>query len=184
MDAYRTMWFLFAVVWALAAFETKRTVRRQTAASRILQSVVVVFGFLLLFRPWIFPVLDIRIVPAGPAATFCGVALTAAGIALAIWARLTLGRNWSGTVTLKQDHQLIRSGPYRFVRHPIYSGFLLAMAGTAIGYGLLPCLIGFVLTFAGLWAKWQTEEKFMLQQFGAQYLQYRREVKAVVPGLL
>ena len=184
MDAYQAMWLVFIIVWMLAAIASKRTVRRQTLSSRILQGVIVILGFLLLLQPWRFQALDIRFVPAAPATTVCGLTLTAAGIGIAFWARFALGRNWSGTVTVKQDHQLIRNGPYRIVRHPIYSGFLLAMAGTAIGYGMMTCLLGLALTFVGLWTKWKTEEKFMVEQFGAQYLQYRREVKAVIPGVL
>ena len=184
MDTYQALWLAFAIVWTLAAFATKRTVRRQTSTSRIVQSSLVVFGFLLLLRPWILPALDIRVIPDSPPINFCGIVLTAAGIALAIWARLVIGTNWSGSVTVKRNHQLIRTGPYRFVRHPIYSGILLAMLGTAVGYGMLPGLIGFALTFIALLAKWQIEEKFMIEEFGDQYHQYRREVKAVIPGLL
>ena len=184
MDAFLWLWLVFAIVWFLAALASKRTLRRQTPTGRLLQGGIIALGFFLLFQPWNLQPLDVRFVPATQATTFCGIAFTAAGIAFAIWARLTIGRNWSGTVTLKQDHQLIRNGPYRIVRHPIYSGVLLAMFGTAIGYGKVPCLIGLALTFAGFWAKWRTEEQFMIEQFGAQYVEYRREVKAIIPGLL
>jgi protein-S-isoprenylcysteine O-methyltransferase Ste14 len=87
-------------------------------------------------------------------------------------------------VTIKEDHRLIQRGPYRIVRHPIYSGILLAAVGTAIGYGMAPCLIGVAIAFFHFWTKWRIEERFMVEQFGAQYIQYRQEVKALVPGML
>lgn len=87
-------------------------------------------------------------------------------------------------MTVKAGHELIRSGPYRFVRHPIYSGILAGLVGTSIGEGTLPSLIGVVIALYGLRMKWKTEERFMVEQFGAQYVQYQREVKAVIPGLL
>jgi len=184
IDAYRALWLLFITVWMLAALASKRTVRRQSSTSRIIQAALTLVGFLLLLQPWRLDAVNVRFVPASPALTFCGVVLTAAGIGFAMWAHFTLGRNWSGTVTLKQHHELIRHGPYRIVRHPIYSGMLLAMLGTAIGYGRVPCLIGVAIAFLGFWIKWRIEEQFMIEQFGAQYVQYRREVKAVIPGVL
>jgi len=184
IDAYQALWLLFLIVWMLAALTSKRTVRRQTSMSWMIQATLTWVGFLLLLQPWRLDAVNVRFVPATSASTFCGVVLTAAGIGFAIWARFTLGRNWSGTVTLKQDHELIRQGPYRIVRHPIYAGILLAMLGTAIGYGKVPCLIGVAIVFLGFWIKWRIEEQFMIEQFGAQYIQYRREVKAVIPGVL
>ncbi len=184
MDAYQALWLLFLTVWMLAALTSKRTVRRQTSTSWMIQAVLTWVGFLLLLQPMRFGAMNVRFVPAASASTFCGVVLTAAGIGFAIWARFTLGRNWSSTVTVKQDHELIRQGPYRVVRHPIYSGMLLAMLGTAIGYGKVACLIGVAIVFLGFWIKWRIEERFMIEQFGAQYIQYRREVKAVIPGVL
>lgn len=109
---------------------------------------------------------------------------TAAALACAIWARSTLGRNWSGAVTVKAGHELIRTGPYKVVRHPIYSGILAALVGTSIGEGTLPSSIGVGIALCGLRMKWKTEERFMADQLGAQYVQYQREVKAVIPGLL
>jgi protein-S-isoprenylcysteine O-methyltransferase Ste14 len=110
-----------------------------------------------------------------------GFAITAAGIAFAIWARLSIGRNWSGTVTVKQDHELVRSGPYSLVRHPIYSGLSLALLGTALGVGEVRCLLAFVLCLFEFKRKSLLEERFMIEQFGAQYVQYRREVKGLIP---
>ena len=140
-------------------------------------------AFLMLFHPWRLGRMDVRSIPDTEALRFCGLVLTAAGLAFAIWARLRLGRNWSGTVTIKEDHRLIQQGPYRLVRHPIYTGVLLAMVGTAIGYGRAPCLISVPIAFLAFWRKSRMEERFMMAQFGSRYSQYQREVKGFVPGL-
>ena len=100
-----------------------------------------------------------------------------------MWARFALGRNWSGTVTVKHDHELVRSGPYAIVRHPIYSGFLLGLLGTVIVRGSLGALLGLGVIVLVLRLKSLTEESFMLEQFGSQYTAYQRDVKALVPFL-
>jgi protein-S-isoprenylcysteine O-methyltransferase Ste14 len=181
---YTAAWLSLAAVWLAAAVASKRTIRRETALSRIMYGALFALACILLFQPWRLGPLDSRFVPDARIYAACGLVLTVAGVAFAIWARFALGRNWSGTVTIKQDHVLIRHGPYRFVRHPIYSGILLAMAGTALGYGRAGCLIGLAMALLSLWIKSRKEEEFMIGQFGAQYIQYRREVKALIPGLL
>jgi protein-S-isoprenylcysteine O-methyltransferase Ste14 len=112
-----------------------------------------------------------------------GVALTAAGLLLAIWARAYLGQNWSGTVTVKIAHSLVRTGPYRVVRHPIYTGIVLAMAGTALCQGRLFAYSGAALAGLGLWLKSRLEERFMIQTFGSEYEEYRRSTGALFPRL-
>ena len=99
-------------------------------------------------------------------------------------ARFFLGRNWSGIVTIKQGHTLVRKGPYRFVRHPIYTGLLLAIFGTALAIGEIRALIGAGLVFALFVHKISLEESFMTEQFGADYADYRRNVKALIPFVL
>jgi len=101
-----------------------------------------------------------------------------------IWARRHLGRNWSGSVTIKADHELITTGPYRIARHPIYTGLLIAFAGNALVVGEVRGLIAFAIAFAALWRKLKLEERFMREQFGQAYVDYSRRVAAVVPFLL
>ena len=103
---------------------------------------------------------------------------------MAIWARVALGRNWSGTVTIKQYHQLIRTGPYSVVRHPIYSGLLLALLGTALAVGETRGLVALAGAFLMGIFKARTEERFMIEQFGSQYEDYRKRTKALVPFIL
>ena len=103
------------------------------------------------------------------------------GLIVCIWARATLGRNWSGAVTLKQDHELIERGPYRWVRHPIYTGLLLMFLATALLLGRTGGLIGVVLVFLSFWIKLGDEEKVMLKQFPDQYATYQRRTKRIIP---
>ena len=146
--------------------------------------VHVTAGFYLLFaRSHHYGVLDARFVQPMHAVQIAGIALTSAGVALAIWARLILGANWSGRVTRKVDHQLIRTGPYAYVRHPIYTGLLLATAGTALFIGEWRCLIALVWVLAGETFKAKREEQFMLAEFGESYRQYQQQTGFLIPGV-
>lgn len=177
------IWMVLGLLWFLPAIFGKRTIQRQTSGSRLVQVILILIAYRLLFRPIPWDVLNLHIVPATPSATIAGYSLLAAGMLFACWARVFLGGNWSATVTLKQDHTLVRSGPYRLVRHPIYTGLLVAMLGTAIAVGELRCFLGVGLAAVAWKMKSLTEEALMVQQFGEQYARYRMEVKALVPYL-
>jgi protein-S-isoprenylcysteine O-methyltransferase Ste14 len=176
------IWTVFGVLWLLPAIFGKRTLQRQTPSSRIVQLVMLVAAYVLFANQDLgWDLLNRRLVPAGMRATAVGYGLLAAGMLFALWARVFLGRNWSSNVTLKQNHTLVRSGPYRFVRHPIYTGLLVALLGTAIALGPLRCFLGVVLAAIAWKFKSITEEAFMVQQFGDQYRHYQTEVKGLVP---
>ena len=175
-------WIAFIVIWLIAAVGTKRTTRTQPAASRMLQGGLAFAAAILLFaRDVSSDWLTLRLLPDTLALAYTGAMLTVAGIAFAVWARFTIGRNWSGVVTIKQDHELIRSGPYALVRHPIYTGILLAVAGTALAVNELRGPLAIVLATVAFWLKSRTEESFMLEQFGDQYRNYQQQVKALIP---
>jgi protein-S-isoprenylcysteine O-methyltransferase Ste14 len=125
-----------------------------------------------------------RVVPESGASERAALAMAIAGIGIAIWARFCIGRNWSAIVELKQGHTLVRRGPYRVVRHPIYAGLLLAMLGSALGCGELGALLGVVLGFAGWLAKARLEESFLVTQFPEAYGEYRQKVKTLIPFVL
>jgi protein-S-isoprenylcysteine O-methyltransferase Ste14 len=113
-----------------------------------------------------------------------GAAITVAGILFAVWARRHIGANWSRFVTIKQDHELITTGPYALVRHPIYTGLLTAFLGTAIATTQLRGLIAFALIAISLLYKLRLEEQWMRAQFGDTYADYSRRVAALVPFIL
>jgi protein-S-isoprenylcysteine O-methyltransferase Ste14 len=107
-----------------------------------------------------------------------------AGLAVALWARVILGRNWSGVVTLKEGHELVERGPYRFVRHPIYTGILTMFFATALVRGHVAGFAGVLLMFASFWIKLGREEKLMLQQFPERYAAYQHRAKRIIPFVL
>ncbi len=178
-------WMTLGLVWLFGALRTKRIVQRQSSNSRRLQLGLTILSYILIFSRLPFRGLhDFRLIPLHHSLLVLGAALTVAGCLLAIWARVVLGGNWSMNVTLKQQHTLMTRGPYAFVRHPIYSGLLLAALGTSIVYGAAHCFLGVAIMFYGFWRKLHMEDEFMLQEFGQQYVAYRQRVKALIPGLL
>jgi protein-S-isoprenylcysteine O-methyltransferase Ste14 len=181
------VWLVLFIIWILASVLSKRTVQAQTSTSRLFQAGLTFIGIMLIFNfnNWfVSGWLTTRIIPREPAYVLGGAILTVAGIFFSLWARAILGTNWSATVTIKENHTLIRRGPYQVVRHPIYTGFLLGLLGTSFVYGFARCFIGILVVGFGFWLKSQTEEQFMVQQFGQQYLDYRQQVRALIPYIL
>lgn len=178
-------WVVVGMVWLIAAVGTKRTAQAQSSGSRLLHISLVAAAFVLLFssNSALGP-LAWRFVPDSAVIAYSGLALTVAGTGFAIWARVFLGRNWSAIVTIKEEHQMIQGGPYSIVRHPIYSGFLLALFGTALALGEVRGLVALPLAFLAWWSKSRLEEKFMEQRFGAEYAAYRRRVRALIPFVI
>ena len=186
MDANRAsvwaeyLWTALWVVWVVMWFGTKRAKKRETPWERVQHLIPLVFGFWLLFeRNW--SALNMRLVPDTPAAWWLGLVLTAAGVAIGIWARVSLGTNWSGVVTLKDDHELIRTGLYRWIRHPIYTGILLAMIGTAMIMGHLLSWLGFLIVWATFYLKARREEGFLRQEFGDAFEEHARHTGMFFP---
>lgn len=179
-----SLWIVFGAYWAISALSVKRAQRVETSASRLATLAVIVVGGTLIFsRSARFAPLNQRFVPETEWIEEVGVLLVGAGVAIAIWARRHLGQFWSARVTLKVDHQLIQSGPYAWVRHPIYSGLLLALIGTALFVGEWRALVGVLLVFAGHWQKARREEALLAGQFGAAYEEYRRRTGSLIPRL-
>jgi protein-S-isoprenylcysteine O-methyltransferase len=175
----------WAVLWIARAAAGERAARVESPASRLLHLAIMALAFWLLFRkdPDLGP-LSLRIFPDGPLLEYGGLIITSAGLAFTAWGRAILGRNWSAVVTIRQNHRLIRTGPYRWVRHPIYSGLLLAMLGTAIYFGQWRGLVGMAVGLTGFWMKARLEETFLIEQFGEEYIEYKKEVKALIPSVL
>src|SRR5258708_3850923 len=165
------------------AFTTKRAVQRRGRWSGpflviALGSIFVRVGFMR--APWVNGLLWQRTLLTGLLAD----ALALAGLAVMLWARVTLGRNWSGGVVLKKDKELVTSGPYRFVRHPIYSGLLLLMLGWAVWRGRSVGFWGLAVVLVLFWIKARAEEQLMIQHFGDAYRTYKARVKALIPYIV
>ncbi|MHB1675581.1 MAG: methyltransferase family protein [Acidobacteriaceae bacterium] len=188
MNAYaavKWIWIVFGSFWLLAAFVQKRNARRQGIGSRLLQMSVVLVAlapFYIAGRR--FGILREHFLPNTAGIQYIGLLLMLIGLGFAVWARFTLGRNWSGIVTVKENHTLVTRGPYAWVRHPIYTGILLALLGTAIVGGIFASLVAVAVATLALWLKLRTEEKFMVETFGEQYTAYRQRVKALVPYVI
>ena len=178
------LWTLLGLVWLIAWLQTKTTQERAPFGSRLLYGVPATIAFYLLFGDNMpFPWLQSRIIPKNVYLESAAITLTALGIAFAIWARFYIGQNWSSAVTIKVDHQLIRTGPYAWVRHPIYSGLILAMIGTAIARREPRGFFSVVLLWLGFWIKSRMEEKFMRKTFGPEYEDYSRSTGTLIPRL-
>jgi protein-S-isoprenylcysteine O-methyltransferase Ste14 len=176
-------WIAWVAYWVAMAFSTKRTVERGGFVGYRLVAAILVLG-------WIFAERLLHLSAhsrlwnttlALGAVTDC---IVLAGVAFTVWARITLGRNWSAEVTFKQDHELIESGPYALARHPIYTGLIVMALGTAINYGRP---IGFVLLFSmcgAVWWKVRLEERIMSRHFPDAYAKYKMRVHAIIPFVL
>jgi protein-S-isoprenylcysteine O-methyltransferase Ste14 len=169
------LWAILALYWLVAAFGRKRAEKREPPGERIVHIFLMLGGFALIYSPDPrFGALNHRFLPQSPAIDFAGIALTAAGVAFAIWARAHLGKYWSGDVTIRQEHRLIRTGPYKYVRHPIYSGMLLALVGTVLVIGEYRAIVGFAIILLGFVKKARKEESFLQTQFGADFEEHKR----------
>lgn len=178
----KLIWIALAVVWIVGAFIGKRVVRRESLSSRLFHLSLVALIILLMTNSKLNAgPLSMRFVPDTVFFSLLGLALTIAGVAFAIWARVIIGKNWSAAVTVKADHELVRRGPYSLVRHPIYTGALVALMGTAVTFGLVRALLAFLVAGLALWLKSRREELLMVDQFGAEYLEYKNKVKALIP---
>jgi len=181
---FPAVWIAFLLYWGIKAAGTKTTQRVEPVFSRILRAldlwiVIVLFSVTRTPLPWLYR----QLWPVGVWPFWIGAAITFAGLLFAVWARQNLASNSSSSVTIKQGHELITSGPYARVRHPIYTGILTGFLGTAIALSQVRGVIGFVLIFLAFWTKLRTEETWMRSQFGEAYANYARRTSALVPFL-
>jgi protein-S-isoprenylcysteine O-methyltransferase Ste14 len=175
-------WIVFVVYWAIGALKTRKTVSQESSASRYGILLLEIAGYVLLFSDSAeIGVLGHRIVHRSYTVAVTGVALTWIGIGTALWARWHLGQNWSARVTLKEGHQLIRTGPYAYFRHPIYSGLDLAAIGGALAIDRWGCVVGAGLIILGYWIKARKEESMLAGQFGEAFDEHRRHTGFLIP---
>ncbi len=175
-------WIIFVVYWTVGALKTRRTQRRESFGARYGILFLETLGFALFFMDDAkIGVFGQKVVPHSDALAVTGVALTWAGIALALWARWHLGQYWSARITIKEDHKLIRTGPYVRLRHPIYSGLDLAVIGSAMVIDQWRCVAGVCLIMLGFWIKARREEAMLTSQFGADFQAHCRHTGFLLP---
>jgi protein-S-isoprenylcysteine O-methyltransferase Ste14 len=185
--ALRITWLVVLGYWLWSARFVKSAASQEPFAVRMLAYwlPLLVAALLLGPGPWFgHSFLREQFVPHTTPVHATGLGLAVLGAALAIYSRLLLGRNWSATVQLKHDHELIQRGPYRLIRHPIYSGFLLLFLGNAVMVGDWRGLLAVAVVWVSFWRKLRLEEKWLEQHFGATYRVYREHTKALIPAVL
>ncbi|MGH8254689.1 MAG: methyltransferase family protein [Steroidobacteraceae bacterium] len=185
---FPSVWLAWVVGWWLFALNVKATVRRQAVFPRLVNMALLFSAFGLLWARLV-PVRGLmeRFLPGSQWQFWAalGAVLTVIGLLFTVWARVILGRNWSGMYpTVKADHELITAGPYGTVRHPIYSGMTLAMIGTALAIGQWRAVLAVALALVAVVHRMVVEERFMREQFGASYDAYAEHVRAFVPGFI
>jgi len=178
------IWLVLLAFWLGTWVFIKRPAFRPTANVRLEHSVVVAAGLYLLFGDPTVPArLNRQLFELTIPIALVGAFIVAAGVGLAIWARIILGSNWSASAEIKDQHELIVSGPYCFMRHPIYEGFVIALIGSAIQDTSLCSALGVATCFWGLQMKIEVEERLLVHRFGELYLTYQRAVSALPPFL-
>jgi protein-S-isoprenylcysteine O-methyltransferase Ste14 len=188
--AAAVIWIVFWVYWiSVAVMNRSPTKRQQSAWSGILFRLFIMFVVVSAFvsfssSPAGPGFLVTRVIPDTLITGLGGTIITLAGIGFAIRARLYLGKNWSSMPAIKVGHELIRNGPYRYVRHPIYTGILCGLAGTIILIGEPIAVIGLLLILLAFLWKIRMEEQYLLEEFGNAYARYKSEVHALIPFLL
>ncbi len=183
----RLVWLSVLLYWMWSARRVKAPEKTEPLLKRLIAYWLPLFVAALLLGPgeWFgHGLLREQFVPHTMLVYSVGLALCIVGALLAIWSRYVLGQNWSGTVQLKHGQELIDSGPYRFVRHPIYSGFLLLFLGDAVMVGDWRGLVAVAIVFVSFWRKLLLEEKWLAQHFGEAYRAYQQRTKALVPAVL
>ena len=176
------LWGILGFIWILFTFTNKRTVQKEGSRGRLAVLLVLIIGYVITFSQHIpLPIIGYAFIIT-PALGWVGVFVTACGVVLAVWARFVIGRNWSGSgITLKENHELVQSGAYRIVRHPIYTGLLLAAIGVVIAEAAPFNFVGVLLIAVAFLIRIPKEERLMMKQFPTQYPVYANKVKKLIP---
>jgi protein-S-isoprenylcysteine O-methyltransferase Ste14 len=177
-------WIGWIVTWMAAAFWSGRT-EKQAATWHVWAYRVLIIAGAILLSHWVARMLvERRIWHVGYDGAYALAAVTFAGILFAWWARIHLGRLWSASITRKEGHRVVDTGPYAYVRHPIYTGLIVATLATAAAQATATGLLGAALIAFGLWLKARAEERFLIEELGANaYGSYSRRVPMLVPFL-
>jgi len=177
-------WVVFILYWVISARWVKAVKEKQSVWSSLSHRIPLACSYFLLAGLHLPPPLNLLLTPHADWARALGVSSCILGLLVTLWAPWTLGSNWSSTVTFRRGHELIRTGPYRLARHPIYTGLLVMALGTALNFGQLRCWLAMPLMTAAFWIKLKQEEKLLLRHFTDEYPVYQKQVKALVPFVI
>jgi protein-S-isoprenylcysteine O-methyltransferase Ste14 len=184
-EAFKVIWIGWVASWVAASWWSGRTERRAATCETWIYRIVIFAGAILI-APWTSRALVERPTwQLGYYGVFGLVGVMLMGLGLTWWARILLGRLWSSAITRKEKHRLVDTGPYAFVRHPIYTGLIIALLATAATEATRVALLGALLVALGLWVKARAEEYFLSSELGPEaYASYRRRVPMLVPFLM
>ncbi len=182
IEIEKILWLCIGAYWLLYTFNVKQSIKIENKYTRIVYMCLWMLAFMLLFtdnisfsfmfQPFLFQQTAFKV---------AGLILCIAGLSFSVWARIYLGENWSGVITLKKGHELIKTGPYALSRNPIYTGFLVAFAGCAMTAGVVKAYLSLPLIVVGILLKIGKEENFMNEAFGANFTMYKQNVKRLLP---
>ncbi len=177
-------WVVLWIYWLVSAANQKSVKKRETGSERMGQILPMAVSYLLLFEPLMgFGWLGLRFVAKRQDLELFGLLVTAIGIAFAIWARAHLGANWSAAVSIRAGHELIRTGPYRRIRHPIYTGMILAAVGTALVVGQMRAVVAVAICLTAFYLKSSKEERWLAQEFGDNFKTHAEHTGMFFPRL-
>jgi len=178
-------WGAFYAYWLASAFATKKTAARESFIGSLSYRLPVALAAIVLVYAARMPrPMSAVVFPHTTPICALVIVFSTTGVFTCLWARITLGRNWSSVVVLKVDHELIQAGPYRFVRHPIYSGIILMFAAIVLLVGRVAGILAFGLFVYSFVLKLRREERMMLKQFPASYPEYAKKTKLLVPFIV
>ena len=178
------LWLALALYWLASAISVKKAIKRESGGQRAVYILCVLIAFSLLFSGYLnTSFLNQAVLPQAESWKIAGLILCAGGLLFALTARIWLGSNWSGRITIKENHELVQSGPYRITRNPIYTGFLFAFCGCSMSLGLLKGYLGILLLVICLMMKISKEESYMGEVFGDKWKLYKSRVKCLIPGI-
>lgn len=179
------IWSLFWIYWILAAIRTRSNVKKESSGQRSIQRVVhlvfVIISYIITFFQFKNIFFWNRIIPHYEYVEYIGIVILVLSLLFAIWARIVLGRNWSGAIQKVEGQRLVRSGPYKYIRNPIYTGIVCGFFGTFITFGLLASFIAFCIILLIYIMKISREQKFLITEFGEEYKKYIKESWALIP---
>jgi len=179
------IWDIFWIYWILAAIYTRLKVKKETKGQKFMQRsihlIFVVIAFILTFFQFTNVFLYNDILPHNPPIEYIGIMILVLSLLFAIWARITLGKNWSGAIQKVEGQRLIHSGPYKYIRNPIYTGIVLGFFGTFVSFGTLASLLGFCIILIAYIAKIRKEQKFLIIGFEEEYRVYIKKSWALIP---
>jgi protein-S-isoprenylcysteine O-methyltransferase Ste14 len=179
------IWGIFWIYWILAAIKTRSNVKKESSGQRSIQRVVHLIFVIISYAITFFQFKNIflwdRIIPNYEYVEYIGIAILVFSLLFAIWARIVLGRNWSGAIQKVEGQRLVCSGPYKYIRNPIYTGIVCGFFGTFITLGSLASIMGFCIILITYIIKINREQRFLILEFGEEYEKYIKKSWALIP---